>query len=166
MLHDLMTKTAKIVTAGAVGLLMAGCAGNFLDVERSGNVKRDYIVLNASWYARGRLTASGERFNPMGMSVAHRTYPFGTMLRMTNPVTGATVVARVNDRGPFVKGVSLDVSKGAAVKLGMIKSGCAALRVEVLNERHEVIPELVPIDLETTRLQTVMYYTSTEMPGG
>jgi rare lipoprotein A (peptidoglycan hydrolase) len=150
----------KLITTAVLGLTLSGCAGNnlILGVEKSGNVKRDYVVLNASWYQRGRLTASGERFNPDGISVAHRTYPFGTMLRMTNPATGATVVARVNDRGPFVKGVSLDVSRGAARQLGMIRSGCAALRVEVLNQiQRKPKREYVEIDLETTRLQVVEY---------
>jgi hypothetical protein len=150
----------KLITTAVLGLTLSGCASNnlILGVEKSGNVKRDYVVLNASWYQRGRLTASGERFNPDGISVAHRTYPFGTMLRMTNPATGATVVARVNDRGPFVKGVSLDVSRGAARQLGMIRSGCAALRVEVLNQiQRKPKREYVEIDLETTRLQVVEY---------
>jgi rare lipoprotein A len=150
----------KLITTAVLGLTLSGCASNnlILGVEKSGNVKRDYVVLNASWYQRGRLTASGERFNPDGISVAHRTYPFGTMLRMTNPATGATVVARVNDRGPFVKGVSLDVSRGAAHQLGMIRSGCAALRVEVLNQiQRKPKREYVEIDLETTRLQVVEY---------
>jgi rare lipoprotein A (peptidoglycan hydrolase) len=150
----------KLITTAVLGLTLSGCAGNnlILGVEKSGNVKRDYVVLNASWYQRGRLTASGERFNPDGISVAHRTYPFGTMLRMTNPATGATVVARVNDRGPFVKGVSLDVSRGAARQLGMIRSGCAALRVEVLNQiQRKPKREYAEIDLETTRLQVVEY---------
>jgi rare lipoprotein A (peptidoglycan hydrolase) len=150
----------KLITTAVLGLTLSGCAGNnlILGVEKSGNVKRDYVVLNASWYQRGRLTASGERFNPDGISVAHRTYPFGTMLRMTNPATGATVVARVNDRGPFVKGVSLDVSRGAARQLGMIRSGCAALRVEVLNGiQRKPKKEYAEIDLETTRLQVVEY---------
>lgn len=157
----------NVITVAFLGLSLAGCAnGTFLGIEQSGNVKRDYIVLNATWYKQGHTTASGERFNPKGISVAHRTYPFGTVLRMTNPANGAIVVAKVNDRGPFVKGVSLDVSMGAAEKLGMIKSGCAALRVEVLNDKHELIPELVPVDLETTRLQTVQYYNAAVMPGG
>jgi len=150
----------KLITTAVLGLTLSGCASNnlILGVEKSGNVKRDYVVLNASWYQRGRLTASGERFNPDGISVAHRTYPFGTMLRMTNPATGATVVARVNDRGPFVKGVSLDVSRGAARQLGMIRSGCAALRVEVLNQiQRKPKREYAEIDLETTRLQVVEY---------
>jgi len=59
--------------------------------------------------------------------------PFGTQLRLTNPSTGRSVVVRVNDRGPFVRGRSLDVSRGAAAALGMIGSGVANLRVARVN---------------------------------
>lgn len=149
----------RSITLAFLALALSGCASNIFNVERSGNVKRDYVVLNATWYQMGKKTASGERFDPEGMTVAHRTMPFGTMLRITNPATGATVVARVNDRGPFVKGVSLDVSRGAARQLGMLRSGCAALRVEVLNTKEQLHPEPTkkyePIDLETNRLQVV-----------
>jgi rare lipoprotein A len=140
-----------IITAG-IGLLLSGCTV----LEQSGDIKREYIVLNASWYSQGKVTASGERFRPEELSVAHRTYPFGTVLKMTNPVTGATVVARVNDRGPFIKGRSLDVSKGAARQLGMIEIGCMPLRVEVVS----LPPMYMPIDLTTTQLEKIEYVSA------
>lgn len=65
-------------------------------------------------YISGRMiTASGERFNPQAMTTAHRTLPFGTRLRVTNSQTGRSVIVRVNDRGPFVRGRDLDLSFGA-----------------------------------------------------
>ena len=67
----------------------------------------------------GNRTASGERFNPNGLTAAHRSLPFGTCLRVGNPKTGRSVSVRVNDRGPFTKGVSLDLSHGAARAIGM-----------------------------------------------
>ena len=146
----------KIIMTAGFGLLVSGCAGEMLEV--SGNVKRDYVVLNASWYQRGKMTASGERFRPNELSVAHRTYPFGTMLRMTNPVTGVSVVARVNDRGPFVKGRSLDVSRAAAERLGMIRRGCMPLRVEVVS--NPLVRSYAPIDLTTTQLDIIEYTTA------
>lgn len=77
----------------------------------------------ATWYGGGeRLsshTASGERFNRGGLTAAHRTLPFGTRLRVTNPRTGLTTVVRVNDRGPFANGASLDLARGAARAIGM-----------------------------------------------
>lgn len=79
-------------------------------------------TVGATWYGnelRGRRTASGERFNPDGLTAAHRSLPFGTCLLVSNPQTGKSVKVRVNDRGPFTKGVSLDLSAGAARAIGM-----------------------------------------------
>ena len=76
----------------------------------------------ATWYGQehaGKRTASGERFNPDGLTAAHRSLPFGTCLRVSNPKTGRSVSVHVNDRGPFTKGVSLDLSHGAAQAIGM-----------------------------------------------
>ena len=77
----------------------------------------------ASWYALHSRTANGERMNPSAMTAAHRTLPFGTKLRVTNKNNGRSVVVRINDRGPFIKGRMLDLSKGAASQLGFIGSG-------------------------------------------
>lgn len=76
----------------------------------------------ATWYGNehaGKRTASGEKFNPNGLTAAHRSLPFGTCLRVSNPKSGRSVSVRVNDRGPFTKGVSLDLSHGAARAIGM-----------------------------------------------
>lgn len=81
----------------------------------------------------GRKTASGERFNPGGMTAAHRTLPFGTRLKLTNVTNGRSAVVRINDRGPFVRGRVLDVSKGAAQVLGFVGQGTATLRIERLD---------------------------------
>lgn len=77
----------------------------------------------ASWYALHSKTASGERMNPSAMTAAHRSLPFGTKVKVTNKRNGKSVVVRINDRGPFIKGRVIDVSKGAAQKLGFISSG-------------------------------------------
>lgn len=90
---------------------------------------------HASYYGKelaGRKTASGERFNPQGLTAAHRTLPFGTRLRLTNPTNGRTVVVRINDRGPFVRGRAIDVSLGAAHALGFVGRGTARLSIERL----------------------------------
>lgn len=79
-------------------------------------------IVRATWYGnefRGRPTASGEIFDPNGMTAAHKSLPFGTCLVVGNPRTGRTVVVRVNDRGPFTKGMTLDLSAGAARAIGM-----------------------------------------------
>ena len=78
--------------------------------------------VQATWYGnelRGHRTASGEMFNPSGMTAAHRSLPFGTCLVIGNPRTGRKVVVRVNDRGPFTPGIMLDLSSGAAEAIGM-----------------------------------------------
>jgi rare lipoprotein A len=77
----------------------------------------------ASWYALHSRTANGERMNPSAMTAAHRSLPFGTKLKVTNQNNGRSVIVRINDRGPFVKGRVLDLSKGAASQLGFIGSG-------------------------------------------
>ncbi len=76
-----------------------------------------------AYYASGARTASGERFNPNGLTAAHRTLPFGTKLKVINPRNGQSVLVRINDRGPFVRGVSLDLSLGAAKAIGMRGTG-------------------------------------------
>jgi rare lipoprotein A len=87
----------------------------------------------ASFYWHGSKTASGERFNPGGMTAAHRTLPFGTKVRVTNMRNKRSVVVRINDRGPFIKGRIIDVSRGAAQQLGMIGQGVAPVEMAVLN---------------------------------
>jgi rare lipoprotein A len=93
-------------------------------------------VGHASFYGKelaGRKTASGERFNPGGMTAAHRSLAFGTQLKLTNISNGRTAIVRINDRGPFVRGRVLDVSLGAAQALGFVGRGTASLRIEPLN---------------------------------
>ena len=79
--------------------------------------------VSASWYGdelRGNRTASGEKFNPDGLTAAHRTLPFGTCLVVGNPRNGKSVNVRVNDRGPFAKDRVLDLAAGAARAIGMV----------------------------------------------
>ena len=77
----------------------------------------------ASWYALTSKTASGERMNPAKLTAAHKTLPFGTKLKVTNPKNGKSVVVRINDRGPFIRGRVLDLSKAAAQRIGIISRG-------------------------------------------
>jgi len=81
----------------------------------------------ASWYALTSRTASGERMNPSAMTAAHRSLPFGTKVKVTNKRNGKSVVVRINDRGPFVKGRVIDLSKAAARELGFVQSGHTAI---------------------------------------
>ena len=85
----------------------------------------------ASFYT-DTLTASGEKFNPDELTAAHKTLPFGTKLRVTNTATGRSVTVRVNDRGPYVHGREVDVSYSAAQALGMVGSGIAKVKLDVV----------------------------------
>ena len=84
----------------------------------------------SSYYWQGKQTATGEHYNSEGLTAAHKTLPFGTRLRVT--YKGKSVVVRVNDRGPFIKGRQLDLSRGAARQLGMLNAGVAAVQVDVI----------------------------------
>ena len=86
----------------------------------------------ASWYALTSMTASGERCNPSAMTAAHPSLPFGTKVKVENLKNGRTVVVRINDRGPFVGGRIIDLTKGAAHKLGFVSAGTAQVRLTVL----------------------------------
>ncbi len=91
----------------------------------------------ASWYGgkfHGRKTASGEVFNQNTDTAAHKTLPLPSLARVTNLENGASLVVRVNDRGPFIKGRIIDVSKGVAKKLGFYLQGKARVRVEYIGE--------------------------------
>jgi rare lipoprotein A len=85
----------------------------------------------ASYYAySGRHTASGEPMTPGALTAAHRTLPFGTMVRVTNDSTGRSVVVRINDRGPFVAGRVIDLSPAAAQAIGM--AGLAHVTLDIV----------------------------------
>lgn len=90
----------------------------------------------ASYYAdefHGRQTANGETFDMNAMTAAHKTLPFGTICRVTNLENGKSVLVRINDRGPFVKERIIDLSKGAAGKIGAINSGVIKVKIEVIS---------------------------------
>jgi rare lipoprotein A len=86
----------------------------------------------ASFYEDGQRTANGEQFDPNGFTAAHKTFPFNTKLRVTNLAGGRSVVVRVNDRGPFVPGRCLDLSRAAFAAIASLNSGVANVRYEVL----------------------------------
>ena len=89
----------------------------------------------ASWYGPGfygNRTASGEVFRPGTLTAAHRTLPFGTKVRVTNLWNGRSAVVRINDRGPFIGHRVIDLAHGAATQLGLVASGIAQVKLEVL----------------------------------
>ena len=111
----------------------------------------------ASYYAKsfsGRRTANGERLHHDSLTCAHRTYPFGTLLKVTNPANGKEVIVRVTDRGPYVKGRIIDLSVRAARELGILTQGIAPVTVErydttVVPFKPEDIIDLPEFDIGT-----------------
>ncbi|VXC53254.1 septal ring lytic transglycosylase RlpA family protein [Sphingomonas sp. AX6] len=90
----------------------------------------------ASFFAAemaGRRTANGETCDPATLTAAHRTLPFGTKLRVTNPANGKSVVVRINDRGPFARGRVIDLSKAAAAEIGLVQRGHGHVELHRLN---------------------------------
>lgn len=90
-------------------------------------------IMTASWYGprfHGKSTANGEQYNQMALTAAHKSLPFGTILQVTNLRNGKTVIVRINDRGPYIEGRDLDLSKGTALTLGIISRGVVKVKVE------------------------------------
>jgi len=110
---------AKMISVGLLG----AAALLPLDVARADQVG------HASWYALHSRTASGEQMVPGELTAAHRSLPFGTRVLVENLTNGRSVVVRINDRGPFVGGRIIDLSKAAAQSIGMLGSGTAKVRV-------------------------------------
>jgi len=123
-------RPARIILC-AVIVLLAGCAGGRGTPQGQGQVGL------ASYYAdrfHGRTTASGETFDMHAMTAAHRTLEFGTRVRVTRLSTGKSVVVRINDRGPFVEGRIIDLSRAAAQKLDFLETGVVKVRVQVIGD--------------------------------
>lgn len=112
----------------------------------------------ASWYGGrwiGRKTANGEIYRNGDMTAAHKTLPFGTMVRVTDERSERSTVVRINNRGPFVKGRVLDLSEAAAEKLGMKSRGIARVKIEVLTVREAV--EMPPAPVLPKNWFTVLF---------
>ncbi len=112
-------------------LLISASLAYAADNSRNRTEKTEQTGI-ASFYSTrmdGRITASGQRFNNRSLTAAHRELPLGTRLRLTNTTNGRSVVVHVNDRGPFVKGREISVTRQAARQLGFIKAGTAAVKI-------------------------------------
>ena len=104
-------------------------------------VDRGKIV--ASWYGprfHGRKTANGETFDQQAFTAAHKKFRFGTLLRLTNPNNERSIIVRINDRGPYIRGRELDLSKAAANELGIIERGVAKLNIEQITLKGTNFP--------------------------
>ncbi|RMG71338.1 MAG: septal ring lytic transglycosylase RlpA family protein [Nitrospirae bacterium] len=134
-------------------LLLVSCAS----APRYQTLPEGKAVMVASWYGpkfHGRKTASGEVFDMYRLTAAHKSLPFGTRLRVTNPENGKSVVVKINDRGPFVRGRDLDLSYGAARRIGLIQKGTSRVYVEVLG-RDERYVKTVKYAIHGSGLYTI-----------
>lgn len=116
-------------------------------IENLNNLKEEEVVaadrslvdfvnigtMKASWYGpgfHGKKTANGEIYDQMSFTAAHKSFKFGTLLKITNPKNNKSVIVRINDRGPYIHGRDLDLSKAAALELGFVKKGVTKIKVE------------------------------------
>jgi len=117
--------------------LASGCAGHRPSLSYAHPASQSHVEEGlASWYGpgfHGHKTANGERFNQKAMTCAHRNLPFGSKVKVTNLDNDKSVVVTVNDRGPFVRSRIVDLSKGAAQEIDLIRTGTAAVRVEIVH---------------------------------
>ena len=113
--------------------------------QLTGEAARQFERGQASWYGprfHGRLTASGERYDMYALTAAHKTLPFGTVVRVRSKVLGREVDVRINDRGPFAPGRVIDVSRAAAEALGLVELGVADVSLLLVQEL--AVPDLDP----------------------
>lgn len=106
----------------------------------------DRGTMKASWYGprfHGKLTANGEIYDQMALTAAHKSLKFGTLLKITNTRNGKSVVVRINDRGPYIAGRQLDLSKGAAIELGLLEKGVAKVKVEEITLNSDTNPRVI-----------------------
>ncbi|OQY36391.1 MAG: hypothetical protein B6229_10185 [Spirochaetaceae bacterium 4572_7] len=111
---------------------------------------------NASWYGGkfiGRQTANGEKFDTEKLTAAHKTLPFNTVVDVTNISNGKTVRVRINDRGPFVEGRIIDLSKKAATDIDMINSGTASVKLKIISMPKS--PQIV--DIQVAAYSNILY---------
>jgi rare lipoprotein A len=135
---NIRSHSGLILLLGVISI--CGCAPqSFLGSTKIGGTPppQRSAQVRASYYGKGdgfagKQTACGEIFDPQKLTAAHRTYPCGTKLRVTSGASGKSVVVRVNDRGPFIKGREIDLSYRAAREIGIVEQGEAAVRIEEL----------------------------------
>ena len=123
----------------SLGMLLGACSWVPTGVSHLDVGVEDRGV--ASWYGEsfhGKQAANGELFDMDGLTAAHRTLPLGSVVRVVNLVNGKHVHVRITDRGPYANGRILDLSRGAAARIGMLAGGLSVVRVQLVGERRPV----------------------------
>lgn len=121
--------------------LLVGCSSTLaVDLEKTNGYSKSHeLIGKASWYSNkfhGKRTASGERYNKNAYTAAHKSLPFGTIVRVTNTANSKKVDVKINDRGPFVKGRVIDLSQKAFEQIGNIKEGVAPVKIEIIDDTN------------------------------
>lgn len=134
-------KNLNLAFSALVLTVLAGCSSTaFVDNAKTSNYARSHeLVGQASWYGskyHGKRTASGERYNMRAYTAAHKTLPFGTIVRVTNTNNGKTVDVKINDRGPFVKGRVIDLSRKSFEQIGNINAGTLPVKIDVIDDSN------------------------------
>ena len=133
--QSIATALAALLFAGSVWAQTAAAPAPVAAPAATAAPQADAGQGKVAWYGRkfaGRKTANGERFNPGALTMAHKTLPFGTRVKVTNLKNQKSVVVRVNDRGPFGADRVGDLSQAAAGKLRMLRSGVVDAKLDVL----------------------------------
>ena len=107
----------------------------FLSLNNQSYAKEQ--IATASWYRHSRLTANGEHYYPMGLTAAHKFLPFGSIIQFRNLNNNKVCVARINDRGPYIRGREFDVSEGCANLLDMKKKGVIQVAITIIRWGHK-----------------------------
>lgn len=126
---------ATVASLALAALLLTLPAPGSLHASRDDEVSAWLQSGRVSWYGpgfHGRRTANGEIFDTNGLTMAHRSLAFGSRVRVTNLDNGRSIVVRVNDRGPYVRGRIADLSHAAAAELGFVDDGVAHARIELI----------------------------------
>lgn len=137
---DHLQKLSILFTA-LVLMILTGCTSTSAigGSKTKENAHSHALIGQASWYGNrfhGKLTASGETYNMNAYTSAHKSLPFGTIVRVTNTANNKSVDVKINDRGPYVKGRIIDLSYQAFTQIGNIKKGTVPVKIEIIDDSN------------------------------
>lgn len=146
-------------------ILLLGFIATSCGTIRHGDSMRTLDTGLASWYGpnfHGKLTANGETYNMNGLTAAHRSLPYNTVVKVTNLDNGRSVVVRINDRGPYVGNRIIDLSREAARKIDMENAGVAEVRIELVEEGDRPVTRASARSTEQFTVQLASYNSHRE----
>lgn len=134
-------KKLNIIFTALVLMILAGCTStSAIGAAKTKDYAKSHALIGqASWYGNkfhGKLTASGETYNMNAYTSAHKTLPFGTIVRVTNTANNKSVDVKINDRGPHVKGRVIDLSYKAFSQIGNVKKGTVPVKIEIIDDSN------------------------------